>query len=513
MFNRKKAWVQRGAVVFVCMAVIFQLTACQKSPESSIVVNKDLDKLIEQAEDTSRKGIILNKEYDRWQKTIEDEKLRVKVNVDAGVYVPQTEKMSIFRVSQQKISQELLDEVRTELVGDTALYDGAALKVLTKSDIEKEIARRKEEMGSFDENDPDYGGVATEFQKRIDALEEQYNSAPSELSFEGYDSDGKLQSIADQYHKDQSDEFYKWIYALVPEGDVYYGVSDGSDGNYISLYAVNSENYSNYISFRRDKQGYEHMSIFGCCMNAVVGDMMAGGSRKEITDSEETSGLTMETAVGVADEFLENVGINDGKTEFRYYDGELVEEKVVYESESEDGETSLGTRNYYILSYTRYLDGAFVTSGGDAKGDVQQNGDSYKKLLWPTEKMEFRIDNSGIVGFDYMAPIGINETVVEKSSMKTFEEVRDTFSKMIVVTNADEYSDVQMEIDRITLGYAMVSEQGRFDTGLLVPVWDFIGTKRFPGMEEQGEDATQYDVPCLTINAIDGSVINRRLGY
>lgn len=513
MFKRKKAWIQRGAAVSVCAVMAFQLTACQKSPESSIVVNKDLDKLIEQAEDTDRKGLILNKEYDTWKTTIEDEKLRVKVNVDAAVDVPQTEKMSVFRVSQQKISQKLLDAVRTELVGDTVLYDGAVLKVPKKSDIEKTIARYKEEMGTFDENDPDYGEGVAEYQKRIDALKEQYHSAPSELSFKGYNSDGKLQSIADRYQKDQSDEFYKWIYGLAPEGDVYYGVSDGSDGNYTSLYAVNSEDYSNYISFRRDKKDYEHMSIFGCCMNAVLGDNIVGGARKEITDAEETSGLTLETAVGVADEFLEKSGINDGKTEFRYYDGELEEEKVEYESGAEAGESNMGTRNYYILTYTRYLDGAFITSGGDAKGGVQQNGDSYKKLLWPTEKMEFRIDNSGIVGFDYIAPISMNETVVDASSMKPFEEVCDTFSKMIVVTNTDENSDVQMEIDRITLGYAMVSEQGSFDTGLLVPVWDFVGMKRFPAFEERGEDAIKYDIPCLTINAIDGSVINRKLGY
>ena len=94
--------------------------------------------------------------------------------------------------------------------------------------------------------------------------------------------------------------------------------------------------------------------------------------------------------------------------------------------------------------------------------------------------------------------------------MKSFDEVRGTFEQMVTVANAkvdsDLDSDVVIEIDRVVLGYARISEADSYDTGLMVPVWDFQGKKT----DEYG---TEYKGGIMTINAIDGSVIDRSLGY
>ncbi len=39
--------------------------------------------------------------------------------------------------------------------------------------------------------------------------------------------------------------------------------------------------------------------------------------------------------------------------------------------------------------------------------------------------------------FEYLSPIELVETVVEKAQMKPFEEIKDIFKQMIIVTNAD----------------------------------------------------------------------------
>lgn len=165
------------------------------------------------------------------------------------------------------------------------------------------------------------------------------------------------------------------------------------------------------------------------------------------------------------------------------------------------------------MTYMRYIDGAFITAGGDMKGNYAEGekGGTYTKTEWPAEKIEFRINDSGIVGFDYISPICIEETVVDTSAMKPFEEVCDTFEKMIAVTNADEYSVVELDIDRVKLGYAIVSEQDSYDTGLIVPVWDFFGVKKTMSNGEM--KASERYQPHLTINAIDNSIIDRELGY
>ena len=47
--------------------------------------------------------------------------------------------------------------------------------------------------------------------------------------------------------------------------------------------------------------------------------------------------------------------------------------------------------------------------------------------------------------------------------------------------------------------------------GTIVPVWDFWGTWTWYDADKQPESYTTQ--PMLTLNAIDGSVVDRQLGY
>ena len=166
--------------------MVMSLTACQSSPDSSIVVNKDMDALIEKAKDGNSESTdmkTLGEQYDTYQTVVENESLGVKVNVDAKVDIPQTSQMSVIRVAQQDISQELLDAIKKELVGDAKLYDGSVLHQRTRSDIEAEIAEIKELMNAVDaenqEISPEDREVyKSEYQMQIDELQEKYEAAP-----------------------------------------------------------------------------------------------------------------------------------------------------------------------------------------------------------------------------------------------------------------------------------------------------------------------------------------------
>ena len=140
-------------------------------------------------------------------------------------------------------------------------------------------------------------------------------------------------------------------------------------------------------------------------------------------------------------------------------------------------------------------------------------GEDYVKKMWSGENVEVIVNDDGIVGFYYRSPIEIMETVVEQASMKNFDEIKDIFEQMVVVTNATgstEEDSVSIDVDRVILRYTRISEEDSFDTGLLVPVWDFMG--RFTG--QYGEKLNEKSDTCiLTINAIDGTVIDRVLGY
>ena len=103
--------------------------------------------------------------------------------------------------------------------------------------------------------------------------------------------------------------------------------------------------------------------------------------------------------------------------------------------------------------------------------------------------------------------------MVETSRVKPFREIRDTFEKMVVIENAPdsaegegETQNVSVEVTDVRLIYTRISEKDSFNTGLVVPVWNFEGTVT-------DESGAQNKGTVLSINAIDGSVINQELGY
>ncbi|MBQ4640837.1 MAG: hypothetical protein IJB69_10050, partial [Clostridia bacterium] len=65
-----------------------------------------------------------------------------------------------------------------------------------------------------------------------------------------------------------------------------------------------------------------------------------------------------------------------------------------------------------------------------------------------------------------------------------------------------------MHITEIRLGYMPVLCKDNPNQWELHPVWDFIGSRILP--------LETYDVPCyslMTIDAVDGTIIDRNYGY
>lgn len=521
--KKKKCMLALGMVMTIT------LSACQSSPDSSIVKNKDLDNMIEEAQNTENGSSNVEDigNYDTYQTTIQDESLHVSVNVDAKVDIPETSQMSVLRIRQKKIDQELLDKVKEELVKGKTLYDGSIMDVMTRSTLEEAIKSLKMEMkeieaGAYGLDEESIQDRKEEYQRHIDEMQEEYESAPSELPWENYPTDGMIHSVAELFERDTQNTFYEWEKELNPNGEVFYGVSDGKDGNYTSLYVQNNEDYGNCLRYYSSRIGYSNgvksVSVGDGCdygrwnpkAGISDGDLIIGitdeDQLKERTELATT--ISQEQAIAQADELMEHLGLTD----FRYSEGGLYCE-IPSEEMDEDG--YIEYRKVYILRYLRNIDGAFVSNDDGRKMTDGWDGDDYVKRVWSGEYVEILVDDDGITGFSYNTPIETEETVVEQSSMKSFDEIKDIFEQMVIVANTkaaytEGDSSVSVDVDRVVLRYTRISEEDSFDTGLLVPVWDFMGTISYTTGEVKD---VKSDTCVLTVNAIDGSVIDRELGY
>lgn len=512
--------MKKRRILFMAAAVAM-LAGCQKNPDSSIVVNKDMDKLIDQANETGKGMENIADNYETYQTQISDTSLMVTVNVDASVDIPEVDKMSVFRVQQAPVTQEMLDKVIEVLIGNETLYNGGiVLETRTKADIEKEIGEWKSYLENLNPEEADEQ-LRKEYQSTISRLQEEYENAPSEIVWEGNESDGKLHKAEELNSRYSGNSFYEWEYSFNPNGEFFYGVTDGKNGACTSLTVQNNENYGNYIRYRKSKHGYEFTSSAiaetdgleggsgliweaGTEWNNPAVDIGDGTNFVEYTDESTT--ISEEDAIALSEDFLKKTGLSDN---FKYDAGGLYNECLdIRKGESAD---KIGYRKEWILRYSRNINGVSVTFDNTAKHEEGWEGNDYVKRYWPIECIEFRITDEGIVGFDYAAPLTIIETVVENSNMKSFDEVKNIFEKMVTIVNAEDSiaensQGTEIQIDRVVLGYVRVSEADSYNTGLLVPVWDFMGEiKDSYGVENQGS--------ILAINAIDGSVIDRTLGY
>ena len=495
------------------------MAGCQESPGESVVVNKDMDNLIEEAEKEDDEGFDVEEDagkYNTYKTEITNEALGVHVSVDAKVDIPQTDKLSMYRVEQKPISQEMIDRIRKELMGDETLYKGEQLYGKLKSEIEKEIAYIRENIAKMDSGEisfpteEDYKQLKAEYQRYIDEYEKQYLAAPEEHKVDEI-FDGKIRSTEELYNADKSNEFWKWVYDCNPKGDAYYGVSNGEDGYCKVLYAHTSPNWGNEIRYRKCAYGYERLIAQATGIEKGRRCLGRKADKEQIKSVdwgsdgfnpvilEESTTITVDEAIEVADEFLKNVGLE----EFKCYKGDIYTELIEMEACC-DIEGNI-FRTYYILTYMRNVNGVFVSPN-----DSPKVLDTEYIAQWPVEEMEIRVNDEGIVGFDYIAPLTVTEVLVDNVHMKPYEEIRKTFEEMVAIKHAtqNENEEVKITVNRVALEYTRICEEDSLTNGLLVPVWEFHGksTLYFVGNPWSTNDV-------MTINAIDGTVIDRSLGY
>lgn len=152
-------------------------------------------------------------------------------------------------------------------------------------------------------------------------------------------------------------------------------------------------------------------------------------------------------------------------------------------------------------------------------------------VAWELENIYLDVGRDGILSFDWMAPSTQPVVQQAQSTLLPFEEIAAIADTMLpeviqgpderVLVELDQYNgfDTRMDVDitKVSLSLMRIRDKGSLQ-GTIVPVWDFWGTSDWYDAEPNAygyqEKGMNYEYqPMLTLNAVDGTVVDRQLGY
>lgn len=130
------------------------------------------------------------------------------------------------------------------------------------------------------------------------------------------------------------------------------------------------------------------------------------------------------------------------------------------------------------------------------------------------ERLLVTVDKDGVAGVRYDAPCAVKDTLAEKTNLMPFSKIEEIFDKMILVYDnllndgTRDKSYWTYHIQTVRLGLVNIPEKNS-ENGLLVPAWTLLGYIHYESPYEDDYVGTNGLKPFLTINAVDGSIIDR----
>ena len=501
----RKTWTK----LLVVLLVAAFLTACQATPDEPVVVQKDMEQMIEKAGAT-----YMVERLDKSLKEstgapdtfeISDTSGALTLTADAPVIVPDAGSMPILNVTSTVFSQETVNKFWDVLVGDTTMWEWSDQP--TKDEITQMIVNQKKLKADVEqEGDTE---IIEGYDDLIAELEKMYQTAPESIEVttassqlkEKVNWDPVLGTIDTRYMgtsgysvKSQADmgNAEDWIYFCASnpwtgeEGRI---KSDISPAIITFEAAAINNNYSNAMPVTE-----------GTVLDDSVASLLT---------------TTPEQAKKIVEDFLERTD-----TRMAVYSMALIDDSYPYEGKE--------AQHYaYRVTCIRTVSGLPVTTplgyGADSmmfiEGYQPKNIERSYTVQWSYESMLLEFDDNGFFQITWQSPLEIGDTEVEGCTLLPFNDIADVFKKMLPISYepniADGYSmvcdvlEVRLEMMRVR---KQNSDQVMLE-GLIIPVWTFYGELLLYDSSGEVKDGSGSKTNILSINAVDGSVINTGAGY
>lgn len=511
----KKSMKTMVLTALFIVLIMTSAAACQATPEEPIVVGKDQQAMLDAAAQTVEPGMSLSERVNapaayKTELVVSD---RFKLTADAEVTVPDADGMPIIRVKAADFTQPQVDGMIKALFKGQKIYETS--EEMSKEEITDMIVNLNR-VKTLD----DFAGEEEMMDTEIAQLEAIYDSAPEKRVYTESNGQLKKKELADRdenpFVNGEHVAYYTGLYARTNAEDgtaPYTGTTpyscidvrnnndltkpnaDETGGFFVNRCAMITYGYYD-PTVQQHGVGSDGSLSIPIDENTVISDPVVLERLK----------LTPAQAKQQVEEMLQTAGITDMQICGIYLSDDS--DAGLYGNEKREAQ-----RNAYRFCLCRMVDGVpcgyskSYTDADDATGAYFGS--------WNYESFDITVDDTGIVDVSWMSPLSIGEKVVESAALLPFDRIAERFEQQIKNSYAyqDSGDSIEVNVYRVSLELMRITEQNSIEKGLLVPVWNFYATKT---KEAEGwTETTGLNGPwaVLSINAVDGSVINVVSGY
>ncbi len=496
-------------VVILLGLIVGLLCGCEKTPDKSIIREKNKDNIsnYESVEDTGTSiGELINApEHYKNEVTSQDGVLTI--DIDAEVVVPKVSSINTVKVSAKELDQEYIDTITKTFFEGGKCYNGSFYYSPTKAELEEQITYLKKckaegNMDPYDYGIDAEGNDSYDIDASIAGLEECAKNAPESIEknevipafgLPEYQKEDKKNGINDDY-----------LYVEVEMDDNVYSYTAKRDSDFMQLFKVD---------IKRENQEYrdDTVTVKEWISAQYFLEGNEGDTDFSITEDElkANTNISYEDAKKIADSKIEGLDLEGMEMENWNY-------AMFYTGNN--GVTKDNVKAYaYQFQYTRTIDGFPITYTIDYGGCVEDMDST--TVPWGYEVCDIIVSENGVEQFNLLDPYVIGDVQTENVKLMNFDDIIGIYEEMMELSNASigEYESKRIYyINRIELGYTRIYDpKSDNKSGVLVPVWDFFGGVHAESRDgyisnEKGVGSQQS---YMTINAVDGTVINRGLGY
>lgn len=486
-------------IISAVLLILFSgcLFGCQATPENPILVEKDSERLIEQAGKKDN-GVSLSDMLapeNNYQFNYMSQNGKLQIHADAFVVLPGAEAMPIFRIVATGFSQEFAKKAFCFLFPDpnNRPNNVTSGKVATKADLEKRLIELKKQLADGTYNSDEYSEA--DWQRLIEVTEEMLKDAPET-------GENIPETVADGTMKLVDNGKYSYYELACMDSatlDRQFSVVS-YDVLPSSLDYDDALGTTSKMRFIKDAEwqyeGQDELTI-------------TQGSLSDHTTEKLLVGL--EDAKMLCERFFSAVEMED------FY--EISEITLIKKTDDQ----------YAVkLYYRQVVDGVPTFA---CTRDYYGTQDLYARP-WGYEFVSFIVSENGIDAIKWIEPVQVVETVTPDAQLLTLEQVTPIFEKMLITRlepRLEIYTDpieLDCDVSSVALELVRIKEHNVIGKeGLLVPAWVFYGHLTQRTMYTSGTVYT-YDMignvgssvlgppaVIMAINAIDGSVIDLEMGY